>query len=296
MDGFVQRVTVADDAGAGACKADAVPVTRPAQAVARTDRVGRLINTLEADVIPRLALTRGRPSSGVAAGAGGANIPTAEDVVEFTRVVLASDVAGACIYVEKMQARGTSLETVYLGLLAPTARYLGHLWDTDQCDFTQVTVALALLQQVMRARPAAFRSEQHHCHSLRVLLIPASNEQHTFGLSMVAEFFLRDGWDVTSGAQASHGDLLEMVGDERFDVVGLSAGCGNHLDALALNIRAIRKASRNRALGVMVGGNAFQLRPELVTLVGADATAVDASHAPSQAGKLLDLLAPPHHG
>jgi methanogenic corrinoid protein MtbC1 len=296
MDGFVQRVTTTDDAGAGAGKPAAVPDAESALVTARTDRVGRLITTLEADVIPRLALTRGRPPCGVAAGTVDANIPTAEDVVEFTKVVLANDVAVACVYVEQMQARGTSLETVYLGLLAPTARYLGHLWDTDQCDFTQVTVGLALLQQVLRARPAAFRSEQHHWHSLRVLLIPASSEQHTFGLSMVAEFFLREGWDVTSGAQTSHGNLLEMVAEQRFDIVGLSAGCGSQLDALALNIRAIRKASRNRALGVMVGGNVFQRRPELVTLVGADATAVDASHAPRQAGKLLDLLAHTYHG
>ena len=56
-------------------------------------------------------------------------------------------------------------------------------------------------------------------------------------------------------------------------------------------IRALRRASRNRAIGVLVGGPLFIDHPELVARVGADATAIDGGQAPIQAQNLLALLA-----
>ena len=55
--------------------------------------------------------------------------------------------------------RGASVETLYLDLLAPTARHLGDLWDADVCDFTEVTVGLGRLQQVLHELSPAFQSE-----------------------------------------------------------------------------------------------------------------------------------------
>jgi hypothetical protein len=53
----------------------------------------------------------------------------------------------------------------------------------------------------------------------------------------------------------------------------------------------MRRASRNPALGVLVGGRVFVERPELVALVGADATASDARQAALQAESLRRLMA-----
>ena len=78
---------------------------------------------------------------------------------------------------------------------------------------------------------------------------------------------------------------------EWFAVVGLSVAARRALDALAASIRALRRASRNRAIGVLVGGPLFVAHPELVARVGADATAVDGGQAPLQAQNLLALLA-----
>jgi methanogenic corrinoid protein MtbC1 len=292
MDGFIQREEVVNgDEDAGLDKSLAIKTT-DARFGGRAERVTRLVRTLETDVIPRLALARGAAPDCVSRCAVGGEIPSVENVAEFAQLVLANDAALVCAYTDEMRARGSSLETLYLDLLAPTARHLGTLWDADLCDFTQVTTGLALLQQVLRALPAAFRNDaEYRRRNLRVLLISAPGEQHTFGLSMVAEFFLREGWDVTGGNPTSRNDLMQLVGGEWFDVVGLSAGNDNRLNALASNICDVRKASLNRAVGVMVGGPVFLQRPDFVTLTGADATAVDAAHAPKQARTLLTLLA-----
>jgi methanogenic corrinoid protein MtbC1 len=124
-----------------------------------------------------------------------------------------------------------------------------------------------------------------------VLLAPVPGEQHTFGLLMVMECFRRAGWDVSDELPTSSGELVAMVRGERFDVIGLSASCERWLDALASNIRSIRRASCNRAIVVMVGGQLFSECPELVARVRADATASDGRQVVAQAEKLLALPA-----
>ena len=154
-------------------------------------------------------------------------------------------------------------------------------------------MGLGRLQQVLHELSPAFRGRgRAHEHGRRVLLVPVPGEQHSFGLQMVAEFFRRAGWDVWSGPQIASGDdLVQLVRSEWFAVVGLSVGCETRIDALAAGIRAIRRASRNRAIGVLVGGPLFVAHPELVARVGADATAIDGGQAPLQAQNLLALLA-----
>jgi hypothetical protein len=55
-------------------------------------------------------------------------------------------------------------------------------------------------------------------------------------------------------------------------------------------IRDVRRASRNSGLGILVGGPMFIERPDLVGLVGADATAADGRQATLQAETMLALL------
>lgn len=256
------------------------------------DRLTHLVRTLEIDIIPRLVLARRAAPGAPAAPTALGRLPNAADVADFTRLILGHDVAVAASYVEALRARGTALETVFLELLAPSARRLGELWKADLCDFTEVTVGLWRLHQLLRELSPTFRNEtEDDSLGRRVLLAPAPGEQHTFGLCIVAEFFRRAGWDVWGGPPAPGGDLPGIVRNESFALVGLSLSGEARLDGLASRIREIRRASRNRAIRVMVGGQVFNDRPQLVALVGADATAVDGRQAPQQAKHLLALLA-----
>jgi methanogenic corrinoid protein MtbC1 len=123
-----------------------------------------------------------------------------------------------------------------------------------------------------------------------VLLLPAAGEQHSFGLVMVAEFFRQAGWDVCCGVGVSIDDSIAMVHEQSYSVFGLSLSGENHLDATAQQIRAMRRASKNRAIGALVGGNVFVDHPEYVSMLGADATAVDGQQAVAQAHNMVGLL------
>ena len=219
---------------------------------------------------------------------GPAGKVTEDDIKEFATLVLAHDEDVALASVQTYRARNVSVQRIFVELLAPTARYLGHLWDQDLCNFTDVTVGLGRLQRVLRELGPAFgRGVEHPSSGRRVLLLPSPGEQHTFGLVMVGEFFSRAGWDVTGGAWIAGADAAAMVGVEWFDVVGFSLGAEVHLPALATAISAVRHASCNRELAILVGGPIFAVRPEFVAMVGADGMTIDGCEAPALAERLI---------
>lgn len=248
------------------------------------ERMARLLRTIEAEIIPRLMLAHhvGRPFA--TAEATESIVPSADDVAEFARVVLGADAAESAGYVEARRTEGMALQTIYMDLLAPAARRLGALWESDQCDFTQVTLGLWRIQQVMYDLSPAFqRAAPVPGRARHALLAAAPASQHTLGLFMVSEFFRRAGWQVWSEAGATVEQVVAVVGAEWFDVVGFSIGTEQQFDALAPMVQRVREASRNPEVCVLAGGPLISADPARATLAGADAAAADAAHAVAQA-------------
>jgi len=272
-------------------KSSAVPAGARRGLASEHRRVALLAHTLENEVIPRLVLARREmaPPAYIDNISGAA--PSAEDVTRLTALAQQGDLPGSLAYINGLRSRGMPLERVYLGLLAPVARRLGEMWDQDLSDFTAVTVGLCCLQQVVLEHSASFQPRLGRGDvERRILLAPLPGEQHSFGLLMVAEFFRRQGWDVCSGTGATARELVAMVRNEWFALVGFSVSGEGRIDLLAATIRDMRRASRNPRIGVLVGGKIFNEQPELAVLVGADATATDGQQAALKAESLLALL------
>jgi methanogenic corrinoid protein MtbC1 len=285
------------DANHEICEAEP-PGFRQAEA-ANDMRMSQLARTIEQEIIPRLMLAHRAASEPLARSIPPGRAITADDVEQFAKLVLAQEEDLAFGTINALRAGDVSVEKIYLDLLAPTARYLGKLWEDDLCSFTDVTVGLGRLQRVLRElSPALGRSVEHPSQGRRVLLLPSPGEQHTFGLVMVAEFFRRAGWDVTGGAWAAGADASTLVQAEWFDVIGFSLGAEVHLPQLKASIAAVRHAACNRDIAVLVGGPLFGAHPEYVAQVGADGMTIDGREAPSLAEGLIVGLARPHesHG
>lgn len=248
----------------------------------------QLARTIERDIVPRLVLAHSSATNRLAGQDSGI---VESDVVKFAHSVLVSDVEVVLEHVERVRARGVTLDRVYLDLLAPAARYLGDLWNADLCDFTAVTVGLWRLQQVVRELSPAFQDKAERRNRQHVILLSSvPGEQHTLGVSIVGEFFRRTGWDVWAASPVSMNELVGIVRSEWFGIIGLSVSSECKVEGLASTIHSLRRASRNRSIGIMVGGPVFIEHPELVPLVGADATAVDGKQACEQAEGLLALF------
>ena len=252
-------------------------------------RMARLLRTIEGEIVPRLVLARRVAQAAAEADSGAAPRPDDADVKELVRLLLAHDIGVASAYVETVRQRGASLEAVCLCLLAPAARELGLLWEEDECDFMQVTVGLCRLHHLLRELSPGFHFESVEPKTARnILLAPVPGDQHTFGITLVAQFLRQAGWQVWSEFSGSTDELLEVVRTHWFAAVGLSVGSETRVDELARVIRAIRQASLNRSVGIMTGGPLLVARPELAVLMGADATALDGPMAVRCAEHMCD--------
>jgi methanogenic corrinoid protein MtbC1 len=283
---------------------------RTAGDLSKARRMILLDHIVATQILPRIASAR--RSAAARSTESVAGVTTEDDTAELVRLLLVQDqpLAAApdarlptpaeltaqpvdCFaFIALLQQRGATPESLYLGTLTDAARCIGKLWEADRCDFLQVTVSLGRLQQVARAlAPSFLAASVNLAGAPSLLLVPARGEQHTFGLLILAEFFRRAGWHVAGGPAPSAVDPAAMVRDSWFDVAGFSIGSDSLIDGLTRSIRDVRRASRNRDLGVMVGGPLFLHRPDLVMRVGADTAAADAPNAVRQASGLLMMRA-----
>lgn len=248
-----------------------------------------LARTIEAEVIPRLLLANEHPSGDMTPDK---STPTAEDVVEFVRLVLSHDPSVGAAFIETIRARGASLEAVFLQLFAPSARYLGELWKSDIYDFTEVTIALLALHTYVRKLSSDFEQGIRPApHAPSALLATTPAEQHTFGLAILHEFVQRAGWNVVTEYPKTAEQLVNMARNGPYQVIGLSVSCDVPLETLATLIQTLRRATRNPDLHVMVGGRFFLEHPDFTSRVGANSTAQDGRRAVRLLSSLLDTNA-----
>ncbi len=255
---------------------------RPAEASA-----GLLARAVEDEIIPLLVRAH---SSGAQALPKEPDIGP-DEVERLTAQLLHEDDLALHETINRLRQRGVSVQTLFLELLTPAARRLGDFWTCDSCTFTDVTVAMGRLQQLLRANSSAFglnNSSEGRAAERRVLLLPCPGEQHTFGLSIVAEFFYRAGWDVTTSFMQPSASLNQLVERQWFDAVGLSLGDVTGMTRLNDCVRQIRRASMNPQVPILVGGSVFVLNPALIDATAADAVVLQADQAPEVASRLLE--------
>jgi methanogenic corrinoid protein MtbC1 len=205
---------------------------------------------------------------------------TTREITRFADSAVAGNteaLTGAISLARKMDVE---FSDIWLGLLQPAARLLGDRWATDTCNFATVTLAMCQLHSLLRTYSPLFTAiPTGPLLDHRVLLTPAADEQHSFGVVMLAEFMRREGCEVTLGPFPGARGLLMEVRQRSFTVVGFSLSCEAKVGALARQISSVRRASKNPAVAILVGGDVFNEHPELVSRVGADWTARDAREA-----------------
>jgi methanogenic corrinoid protein MtbC1 len=247
--------------------------------------LSRLSTTIEGDIIPRLMLALDPPST---QDARPASMPTELDdkVDEFVRMTLAHDSATVNRFIASLRAEGVKLSRIYLDLLAPAARRLGALWEEDEVTFTDVTIGVCRLHEVLLEFSRCFdANESAHAAGRNALLVPALGEQHTFGLFLVVEFMRRDGWNCWMGTPANLRDFRKLLRAQSFDVVGISVGADRHLPIASEQIAEARRQCQ-AGTAIVTGGRPFTEDPGLAVSLGADGTAPDGPAAVRQIAQL----------
>ncbi len=264
--------------------------------VGDTDELAQLIERL---VIPKLmADEAGQSQSDASVAATSASSShagvtiTAEDVASFAELSLADEAAVLLDFVDARLEGGSTVEQLYIELLAPAARKLGVMWEEDHCDFVDVTMGLWRIQEVLR--DLARRAPTGRCGGFgqRVALFsPIPGDQHSLGPTMISECFQRSGWHAESLIEPSSSELLGKLAGRHFDLVGLTVSTDCPRANLSSLISSIRSVSSNPGICVMVGGHLIEEESDLVTSCGADGTAPDAVAALEVADRLVSAKA-----
>ena len=234
---------------------------------------------VEAEILPRLMLAHSRPAR---------TVPVAplHDPEALAAVLLHPGSFDLDTAVEALLGCGLTLDNLLLDILAPAAKRLGTMWEEDTCDFLAVTEGLGRLQALTRRLCAGM--ERSAAPSGRsILLMPCPGETHVYGLSILASFFRESGWEVTNLGH-SDADAAELLSSGWYDMLGLSLSCDVCAPALQTLVPALRRASRNPSLFVLVGGPYFARTGADPSTFGADAYAPDAWSAPGLAEAMLD--------
>lgn len=247
-----------------------------------------LARMVEGEIIPRLLVNCRTQGTVTPFARPGSVKPDVKDIDMLASSAIRDDAQQLLAQVEAQMARGISLESMLVDMLAPAARLLGEWWEQDACDFIDVTMGLWRLQEVVHdiaGRAGAQATRASNCRT--ALFSVAPGDDHAFGSLMVEEMFRHAGWSGRTARNHSADQLVAEVRQHYFDLVALTVSTDRHIDALAELIAAMRNASCNPDIIIMVGGWMFNQDASLCDHVGADASAPDGRSAVTLADMLM---------
>lgn len=237
--------------------------------------ISHLSTLIESEIIPRLQMTFPSPSTDLDTQAPA--VPPEYDVDGFVTVLRSGQFDSAFGFVESLKDSEHDLLQIYRHLLAPAARRLGELWDNDECSFADVTIAITKIRHMAIATAPLFpiHTFDDDGHTPRILITTVPGEQHTIGVHLSVEAFRSEGWSVWSGTPRSTAELIDLVAQEHYDVIGLSVSANRNLPIVAEAIVDARRASANKGVKVIVGGGIAKSSPDKLETLNVDLIAGD---------------------
>ena len=173
-----------------------------------------------------------------------------------------------------------------LHLVQPTLYRIGRGWQDNRISIAQEHLATAMVHGLLAREFASAGSAPPNDRS--VVLAGVEGNHHVVGLRIVADAFELAGWDVRFlGANTPTRSLVQLVREERPNLVGLSASMPQHLRSAREAIACLRSELGDARPAVMLGGLAINQFSPLATMLGADATGSDARSAMEAAAQLV---------
>jgi MerR family transcriptional regulator, light-induced transcriptional regulator len=242
-------------------------------------RSRQLAHEIETRFLPRileenalsLSLTRRRGKKAVAAPAS---------IEEWAQLAVEDDLPSLAEHFRSALAGESDLPTLFLDILAPAARLLGQWGEEGRISFEVVDRAVRSFEDVVsKFQHDPLPNATRGWRSGSILLSASPGDLHSFGLRMVEELFRRDGWSLTTLPAPCLKDILCEVGRNHFHVLGLSIGGVEAAAAAPALIGAVRAATLNPDLFIVVGGPAVVAGTIGPETMDADYLAIDGASA-----------------
>ncbi len=180
---------------------------------------------------------------------------------ELADLLIAPDQEAALELIAELHAAGQAAAPLYAAVFEPAARSLGDLWGEDLCTEFDVTLGLCRLQAAVRMLTAGAVCKPPSRSAPVVLVAPEPGELHRLGAALDGTVLSQAGWSPQRAYPTDDRSLQDMLSSEWFDVLNLSLSTAfrreHRLPQLRETIDHARRASRNPALVVAVGGRVF---------------------------------------
>ena len=175
-------------------------------------------------------------------------------------------------------ARGTAIKDIYLNVFQRAQYEIGRLWQINQLSVAEEHYCTAATQLIMsQLYPYIFATEKN---GLRLVATCIGGDLHEIGIRMVSDFFEMEGWDTFYlGANTPTPSIVQAVAERKAHVLAMSATITYNVRIITEVIAALRARPDTEGVSVIVGGYPFNVAPELLEKVGADAWAPDAQAA-----------------
>ncbi len=201
-------------------------------------------------------------------------------VGELVHRLILAEPESAHDLISQFYAETHSLRQLCTQLLEPAARGLGDLWGTDDCSEIDVSIGLSRLQSSMRENIAG-HVPSVSINAPAVLIVPQPGELHLLSAVLDAESLHQRGWAPQAEFPESNTQLQNMVSNTWFDALDLTLSTAftrdHWMPRVAETIAQVRKASRNPALVIRVGGRGLTESAQNGRKVGADYSSQTAS-------------------
>jgi methanogenic corrinoid protein MtbC1 len=157
----------------------------------------------------------------------------------FLSALLTRDSAQARRAVETALEAGLPIPDIYLEIIDPALREVGHKWAMGELNVAEEHYATAIAQSILDGLSRQLRRAPKDGRLAVVTGTPG--ELHSVGLRMVADFLESDGWEVMLlGPGAPAGDIASLVESEQPDLVALSTTTAGVIDGVVEVLRALR--------------------------------------------------------
>lgn len=192
-------------------------------------------------------------------------------VRDLIACLLDDDGEGAQRLAERVLRETGSRTAVFGDLLHPAQVEIGNLWYAGRIGVAAEVRAAAVVRSIV-GRLAPTPAARPVARGSRCVLAVPHRDPHDVGLTMLMLALQDHGWRTEVVApRTALPDVAEVVLDRPPRLFGLSAG---HLPPLAQVERTIA-AIKRAGVPVLVGGVAFNRRPDIWRRVGADGLGVD---------------------
>jgi methanogenic corrinoid protein MtbC1 len=235
------------------------------------------LSTKAADILRKVFINAVVPQLNVAHAPQDARTEPATDprVAELAELLLATDQQAVRDLMLMLQDSGGVIGPISASLFEPAARFLGDLWSEDSCTEFDVTLGLCRLQTAARLLTAGtMRTVAHRLPKPVVLITPEPGELHRLGAVLDTSVLEQAGWAPHTEFPLDDDALDELLSAAWFDVLDLSLSTAfrreDVLPRVTRTIELARRASRNPALVVVVGGRVFKEEKNAGSAVGAD--------------------------